>query len=63
MRYIEYSFRISETGLLLDDKAEPKEFNQVQLSKTPLNVGDKFELELDADGCMFFKKMFEPDAP
>lgn len=57
MIYWDYHFEITEKGLTLCDKAEPDKLHQVQVDKTPLNVGDKFVLELDEDNCMFFKKV------
>jgi len=56
MRYVDYKFSITREGLKLDDKGEPDFSHQVQLSNTPLEVGDTFTLELDEDNCIFFKK-------
>jgi len=57
MRHVGYKFSITSDGLKLDDnKADPDFSHQVQLSNTPLEVGDTFTLELDEDNCMFFKK-------
>lgn len=54
--YVDYKFDISEQGLKLCDKASPNTSHQVQIDKTPLEVGDMFCLELDEDGCMNFVK-------
>ena len=56
MQHVGYKFSITKEGLKLDDKADPDIRDQVQLSNTPLEVGDTFTLELDEDNCMFFKK-------
>ena len=53
---MDYKFSITREGLKLDDKPDPDFTHQVQLSKTPFEVGDKFTLELDEDNCIFFKK-------
>ena len=57
MIYVDYKFNITEEGLLLSDvdtALEPD--SQVRVEKTSLSVGDRFVLELDQNGCMFFKK-------
>jgi hypothetical protein len=38
----------------VDTALEPH--SQVNIDNTPLNIGDTFVLELDQNGCMFFKK-------
>ena len=56
--YCDYTFSINETGLkLVDKERHDKDFNQVKLENTPLNVGDSFVLELDEDSCMFFRRV------
>jgi hypothetical protein len=50
--YCDFTFSIDQYGLKLTDK----DFNQVKINRTPLQVGDTFTLELDPDGCMFFRK-------
>jgi hypothetical protein len=55
--YVDYNFTIDQGGLKLSDKErDDKDFNQVKVDRTPLTIGDKFILELDQDGCMFFRK-------
>ena len=56
MMYVDYKFRIDEQGLLMLDKPDPDELYMVRIKNTPLEVGDKFTLELDELGRMFFKK-------
>ena len=57
MLYMDYSFSINENGLKLTDKdSEIEHYCQVKLGNTPLEEGDTFTLELDEDGCMFFRK-------
>ena len=56
MRYVDYKFTITEDGLKLDDKGDSSKFDQVDIKRTPLKVGDTFVLELDEDNCMFFRK-------
>ena len=57
MLYLDYSFSINENGLKLTDKdSEIEPYCQVKLGNTPLEEGDTFTLELDEDGCMFFRK-------
>ena len=56
--YCDYTFSINENGLkLVDKERHDKDFNQVKLENTPLNVGDSFVLELDEDSCMFFRRV------
>lgn len=58
MLYCDYTFSIDENGLkLVDKERHDKNFNQVKIDNTPLDVGDTFVLELDEDGCMFFRKV------
>lgn len=55
--YCDFTFSIDQYGLRLTDKdRDDKDFNQVKIGRTPLQVGDTFTLELDPDGCMFFRK-------
>lgn len=55
--YVDYSFSIDQYGLKLTDKEiNDEDFNQVKIDRTQLSVGDTFTLELDLDGCMFFRK-------
>lgn len=55
--YVDYNFSIDQYGLKLTDKErEDKDFNQVKIDKTKLSIGDTFILELDPDGCIFFRK-------
>ena len=55
--YCDFTFSIDQDGLKLTDKdRDDKDFNQVKIGRTPLQVGDTFTLELDPDGCMFFRK-------
>jgi hypothetical protein len=57
MLYLDYSFSIDENGLKLTDKDSKIEPHcQVKLDNTPLEEGDTFTLELDENGCMFFRK-------
>ena len=57
MMYCDYTFSIDESGLKLIDKdSELEPYCQVKVENTKLEVGDTFTLELDEDGCMFFKK-------
>jgi len=56
MLYADYLFEIDENGLLMYNKGDDSPLDMVQIEKTPLNVGDKFTLELDAHGRMFFKR-------
>ena len=57
MLYLDYSFSIDENGLKLTDKdSELEPHCQVKLDNTPLEEGDTFTLELDENGCMFFRK-------
>jgi len=56
MQYCDYHFEINENGLKLTDKGSPDKWEQVDINKTPLNVGDRFILTQDPDGCMFFEK-------
>lgn len=57
MLYLDYSFSINENGLKLTDKdSEIEPHCQVKLDNTPLKEGDTFTLELDEDGCIFFRK-------
>jgi len=56
MKYYDYHFVLNENGLKLSDKGPPDKWEQVDINRTPLNVGDTFTLELDEDNCMFFKK-------
>ena len=56
MMYVDYKFEIDERGLLMIDKPDPDEAHMVRIKNTPLEVGDKFTLELDELGRMFFKK-------
>ena len=56
--YCDYIFSIEENGLkLVDKERHDKDFNQVKVENTPLNVGDSFVLELDEDSCMFFRRV------
>jgi hypothetical protein len=55
MLYADYLFQIDEKGLLMYNTGEHSPLDMVQIEKTPLNVGDKFTLELDEQGRMFFK--------
>ena len=44
------------------DKGDDSPLDMVQIEKTPLSVGDKFELKLDEHGRMFFKRIdYGPD--
>lgn len=55
--YVDYNFTIDAYGLKLTDKdRKDKDFNQVSINRTPLEIGDTFTLELDQDGCIFFRK-------
>ncbi len=55
--YVDYSFTIDQYGLKLSDKDSPLEpYSQVKVGNTKLSIGDKFILELDPDGCMYFRK-------
>jgi len=55
--YVDYSFEINQYGLKLSDKDSTLEpYSQVKIDRTQLSVGDTFTLELDLDGCMFFRK-------
>ena len=55
--YCDFNFSIDQYGLKLSDKDSTLEpYSQVKVNNTPLSVGDKFTLELDPDGCMFFRK-------
>jgi hypothetical protein len=55
--YCDYTFSIDESGLKLIDKdSELEPYCQVKVENTELEVGDTFTLELDEDGCMFFRK-------
>lgn len=57
MLYCDFTFSIDESGLKLTDKDSKLEpYSQVNIEKTKLEVGDTFTLELDEDGCMFFRK-------
>ena len=60
MRYVDYNFEINEDGLKLSDKGPPDKWEQVDINRTPLNVGDQFVLTQDSDGCMFFRKLDSP---
>lgn len=57
MLYADYLFQIDENGLLLYNTGDYSPLDMVQIKKTPLSVGDKFELELDEHGRMFFKRI------
>ena len=59
MMYCDFKFRISAEGLHFIDKPDPDETHMVRISNTSFEPGDKFTLELDELGRMFFKK----DAP
>ena len=59
MMYVDYKFEITDEGLLMMDKPDPDETHMVRISNTSFEPGDKFTLELDELGRMFFKK----DAP
>tara|TARA_B100000902_G_scaffold388652_1_gene434618 strand:- start:874 stop:1077 length:204 start_codon:yes stop_codon:yes gene_type:complete len=62
MLYADYLFLIDENGLLLYNRGDDSPLDMVQIKKTPLSVGDKFELELDEHGRMFFKRIgYGPD--
>ena len=62
MLYADYLFQIDENGLLLYNTGEYSPLDMVQIKKTPVSVGDKFELELDEHGRMFFKRIgYAPD--
>ncbi len=52
MLYADYHFTINEDGLKLSDKGVPDKWEQVDINRTPLNVGDMFVLTLDEDNCM-----------
>ena len=56
MLYADYLFQIDEKGLLMYNTGEHSPLDMVQIEKTPLNVGDKFTLELDEQGRMFFRR-------
>ncbi|MGY8864372.1 MAG: hypothetical protein ACKVJK_01955 [Methylophagaceae bacterium] len=57
MMHVGYKFDIAREGLLLSDVDTALEpHSQVNIDNTPLNIGDTFVLELDQNGCMFFKK-------
>ena len=58
-------FEITEQGLLfsdkpmmimIGDKPTPDETHMVRISQTSFTPGDKFTLELDEVGRMFFRK-------
>lgn len=57
MLYADYHFTIEEDGLKLSDKGSPDKWDQVDINRTPLNVGDMFVLTLDQDNCMYFRKV------
>ena len=62
MLYADYLFQIDENGLLMYNRGDDSPLDMVQIEKTHLNVGDKFELELDEHGRMFFKRIgYGPD--
>lgn len=62
MLYADYLFQIDENGLLMYNKGDDSPLDMVQIEKTPLSVGDKFELKLDEHGRMFFKRIdYGPD--
>ena len=56
MMYCDFKFEITEKGLLLQDKPDPDETHMVRISSTTFEPGDKFTLELDEFGRMFFRK-------
>ena len=56
MMYCDFRFEINEQGLLFSDKPDPDEAHMVRISKTTFEPGDKFTLELDEFGRMFFRK-------
>tara|TARA_B110000285_G_C14897979_1_gene501792 strand:- start:602 stop:802 length:201 start_codon:yes stop_codon:yes gene_type:complete len=57
MMHVGYKFDIAREGLkLIDVDTALEPHSQVKVDNTPLNVGDTFVLELDQNGCMFFKK-------
>ena len=56
MMYCDFRFEINEQGLLFSDKPDPDETHMVRISNTTFEPGDKFTLELDEFGRMFFKK-------
>ena len=56
MIYCDYRFEITEQGLLFSDKPTPDETHMVRISQTSFTPGDKFTLELDEVGRMFFRK-------
>lgn len=65
MIYCDYRFEITEQGLLfsdkpmqimIGDKPTPDETYMVRISQTSFTPGDKFTLELDEIGRMFFRK-------
>jgi len=56
MMYVDYKFEITDEGLLMMDKPDPDETHMVRISNTSFEPGDKFTLELDELGRMFFRK-------
>jgi len=56
MMYVDYKFEITDEGLLMMDKPIPDETHMVRISNTSFEPGDKFTLELDELGRMFFRK-------
>ena len=56
MIYCDYKFEINEQGLLFSDKPTPDETYMARISQTSFTPGDKFTLELDEVGRMFFRK-------
>jgi hypothetical protein len=60
MLYVDYRFTIDADGLKLSDKGSPDKWDQVDINRTPLNVGDMFVLTLDQDNCMYFRKFDNP---
>lgn len=56
MLYADYLFQIDEEGLLMYNTGEDSPLDMVQIEKTPFSVGDKFTLELDEKGRMFFRR-------
>ena len=56
MMYVDYKFEITDEGLLMMDKPDPDETHMVRISNTSFEPGNKFTLELDELGRMFFKK-------
>jgi len=57
MMYVDYHFTITEDGLKLSDTGAPDKWAQVDINRTPLNVGDMFVLTLDEDNCMHFRRI------